>query len=112
MLTDLITGSLAELLGGLAVILLLAVAERARRQRQAVRRSAAANPESPGVTRARTYTLPGTLAPDGHPIRIVSTRPAGTLIYHRGLFGREDFELTDAMLSDGTYAAEPLSRYR
>jgi hypothetical protein len=109
MLTDLITGSLAELLGGLAVILLLALTERARRQRQAVRRGVAPTPCSP---QARTYTLPGTLAPDGHPVRIVSTRPAGTVIYHPGRIGRDEFELTDAMLSDGTYATEPLSRYR
>lgn len=108
MLTDLITDSLAQLLASLAVILLLALAERARRRRRA-RRGVDPTPDS---AQARTYTLPGTLASDGHPVRIVSTRPAGTVIYHVGLNGREEFELTDATLSDGTYATEPLGRYR
>jgi hypothetical protein len=113
MLTDLITSSFAELLGGLAVILFLALAERVRRQRRAIaRRGVAPAPGSSDSLQARTYTLSGTLAPDGHPVRIVSTRPAGTVIYHHGRIGREEFELTDAMLTDGTYATEPLCRYQ
>ncbi|MFE5614086.1 hypothetical protein [Streptomyces sp. NPDC056524] len=110
MLTDLITSSLAELLGGLAGILLLAVAGRARLRRRAARRVAPA--EIRDVRQARTYTLPGTLAPDGCPVKVISTRPAGTILYHSGPVGREKFELTDFVLSDGTYAAEPLSRYQ
>ncbi|UQW99131.1 hypothetical protein [Streptomyces sp. RerS4] len=49
-------------------------------------------------------------APDGHPVQLVSCRPAGTVVY--GPDGRQEYELTDAVLRDGSFAAEPLARYR
>ncbi|AYV31829.1 hypothetical protein EES41_34340 [Streptomyces sp. ADI95-16] len=66
----------------------------------------------PGGRPARTYTLVGTRGPDGQPVRIASGRAAGTVITRQEGRGRRRFELTDAVLSDGTYAAEPLDGYR
>ncbi|MFD9269063.1 hypothetical protein ACFWB1_08350 [Streptomyces goshikiensis] len=54
----------------------------------------------------------GTRGPDGQPVRIASGRAAGTVITRQEGRGRRRFELTDAVLSDGTYAAEPLDGYR
>lgn len=59
----------------------------------------------------RRYTLLGTTTADGVPAQLLSTKPAGTLVTHR-VDGRDErFELTDTMLYDGTYAAEPVDRY-
>ncbi|MGP3636859.1 hypothetical protein ACTU45_26475 [Streptomyces sp. 24-1644] len=112
MLNDLITGSIAELLGGLAVVVVLGLAARSRRGQTA--RNGAAPGESGAVARpARTYTLVGTRAPDGQTAQIASSRPAGTVItWQEPASGARRFELTDAVLSDGTYAAEPLDWYR
>ncbi|MFE3288686.1 hypothetical protein ACFXJJ_37050, partial [Streptomyces sp. NPDC059233] len=61
----------------------------------------------------RTYTLLGVRAADGQPVHLPSSRPAGTRVAWRGLAGEKvDFELTDAVLADGTYAAERMGRYR
>lgn len=61
----------------------------------------------------RTYTLIGTRAPDGHLVLLASSRPAGTVITWQEVASdrRQRFELTDAALSDGTFAAEPLDWY-
>ncbi|MEU8617315.1 hypothetical protein [Streptomyces sp. NPDC048623] len=47
-------------------------------------------------------------------VQLASSRPAGTVITWQELATdrRQRFELTDAVLSDGTYAAEPLDWYR
>ncbi|MFI1285208.1 hypothetical protein ACH4U5_31390 [Streptomyces sp. NPDC020858] len=107
-LRDVFNGSLGEFLGGLALAALLALLAWGRRRR-------AIPPDGPGAgaaRQARRYTLIGTRAPGGHPVQIISTRPVGTVVKHRGPAGPEDFELTNAVLFDGTYAAEPLDRYR
>ncbi|WP_314254506.1 hypothetical protein [Streptomyces sp. DSM 40907] len=113
MLNDVITGSIAELLGGLAVVVAVGLDARARRRRGA-RRGTASGEDGAATRPARTYTLIGTRAPDGHAVQIASSRPAGTVVTRQESTGdrRQRFELTDAVLSDGTYAAEPLDWYR
>ncbi|MFG2234923.1 hypothetical protein ACGFNX_33865 [Streptomyces sp. NPDC048723] len=112
MLNDVITGLIAELLGGLAVVVAVGLDARARRRRGA-RRGTASGGNGAETRPARTYTLIGTRAPDGHAVQIASSRPAGTVINRQEPAGeRRRFELTDAVLSDGTYAAEPLDWYR
>ncbi|MFE7111133.1 hypothetical protein ACFU98_42750 [Streptomyces sp. NPDC057575] len=59
----------------------------------------------------RSYTLLGTTGTDGSPVQLASTRPAGTVIVWPAENGQERFELTDARLYDGTFAAEPVDRY-
>ncbi|MFE7779229.1 hypothetical protein ACFU5O_36250 [Streptomyces sp. NPDC057445] len=59
----------------------------------------------------RRYTLLGTVTADGSPAQVTSTRPAGTIITYRVSDCAERFELTDFLLYDGTFAAEPLDRY-
>ncbi|MER5775489.1 hypothetical protein ABT144_14565 [Streptomyces sp. NPDC002039] len=113
MLNDVITGSIAELLGGLSVVVTLGLAARTR-SRRVGRRGVAPGGDGSAGRPARTYTLIGTRAPDGHAIQIASGRTAGTVITRPDPTGRrlQRFELTDAVLSDGTYAAEPLDWYR
>ncbi|WP_328792686.1 MULTISPECIES: hypothetical protein [unclassified Streptomyces] len=113
MLNDVIAGSIAEVLGGLAVVAFVGLDARARRRR-AARRGTARGEDGAATRPARTYTLIGARAPDGHAVQIVSSRPAGTVIARQEPAGdrRRRFELTDAILSDGTYAAEPLDWYR
>ncbi|MEV7565626.1 hypothetical protein [Streptomyces tanashiensis] len=69
-----------------------------------------------GLRRDRpgTYTLIATRAPDGHVVQLASSRPAGTVITWQESASdrRQRYELTDAVLSDGTYAAEPADWYR
>ncbi|MDH6544943.1 hypothetical protein [Streptomyces sp. SPB4] len=106
LLHDVITGSIGEFLGGLALLLVVPFSARARRR--AFSRRGAVSGRGSSVPAAVVYTLIGTRAPDGHPVRLVSTRPVGTVVTH----GCERFELTGGALSDGTFAAEPLSWYR
>ncbi|MCZ4101105.1 hypothetical protein [Streptomyces sp. H39-C1] len=58
----------------------------------------------------RRYTL---LAPrrPRHPGQLISTRPAGTVLAHVVGGRAERFVLTNAVLYDGIFAAEPLDRY-
>ncbi|MCX5216133.1 hypothetical protein OG689_44165 [Kitasatospora sp. NBC_00240] len=59
----------------------------------------------------RRYTLLGSVDAQGNPLLHDTTRGTGTVIT-RDIDGqRRQFELTDALLRDGTYAAEPLERY-
>ncbi|GAA3797213.1 hypothetical protein GCM10022403_033920 [Streptomyces coacervatus] len=52
------------------------------------------------------------LSVNGNPIVHSSTSPAGTIIVlHLGASQAERVRLTDALLPDGTYAAEPVDRY-
>ncbi|MER5757715.1 hypothetical protein [Streptomyces sp. NPDC002082] len=113
----LFAASLPELLGGLGAAIIVGLAPWATR-RWRDRRTVSPAPAPlaiPGDTRVpeqvRRYTLLGTLTPDGSPAQITSTRPARTAIIYRGGGQAERFELTDALLYDGTYAAEPLDRY-
>ncbi|MFB6560779.1 hypothetical protein ACFCYH_18200 [Streptomyces sp. NPDC056400] len=60
-----------------------------------------------------TYTLLGVRAADGQPVHLPSSRPAGTRMAWTGPVGeKEEFELTDGVLPDGTYAAEWVAVYR
>ncbi|OEJ31010.1 hypothetical protein BGK67_06300 [Streptomyces subrutilus] len=114
MLNDVITGSIAELLGGCAVVVAVALVARARGRRRARRGTAQGGDGAATRPAARTYTLIGTRAPDGHLVLVASSRPAGTVITWQEPASdrRQQFELTDAVLSDGTFAAEPLDWYR
>ncbi|MFI5642706.1 hypothetical protein ACIA8H_35680 [Streptomyces goshikiensis] len=65
------------------------------------------------VQPVRTYTLLGARASDGQPVHWPSSRPAGSRITWSGPTGKqEQFDLTDGVLPDGTYAAERVSVYR
>ncbi|MFJ6722245.1 hypothetical protein [Streptomyces sp. NPDC091259] len=110
MLTDVLTGWTAETLGGLTVLIAAAAGGWIRRRRTA-RPTAAALPTD--AQAVRTYTLIGARAADGQPVHLPSSRPAGTRIAWPGRVGkREEFELTDGVLADGTYAAERVTLYR
>ncbi len=101
-----LTGWTADVLGGLTVALVFFLLRRARTHRAAAR--PAAQPV-PGARVLRTYTLIGVRAADGQPVHLPSSRPAGTVLTWPGPGGAgagEQFELTDAVLPDGTYAAE------
>lgn len=88
--------SLAEFLGGLAVIIVVTVVTwLIHRRRQGVRR----------------YTLLNSADSDGNPVLHVTTRRAGTVIRRDVGRGPERFELTNTPMGDGTYVAEPLDRY-
>ncbi|MEV4190389.1 hypothetical protein [Streptomyces toxytricini] len=101
---DVLTGWTAEALGGLTVALVFFLLRRARRRRGAAR---PATQPVPGAGALRTYTLIGVRAADGQPVHLPSSRPAGTVLTWPGPDGAgEQFELTDAVLPDGTYAAE------
>ncbi|MFG2878761.1 hypothetical protein ACGFYU_27815 [Streptomyces sp. NPDC048337] len=110
MLTDVLTGWTAETLGGLTLLAGAAAWGWLRR-----RRTPAAPEETPATGTARqvrTYTLLGARAADGQPVHWPSSRPAGVRVTWTGPAGmREQFELTDAVLPDGTYAAERVSVY-
>ncbi|WP_331719605.1 hypothetical protein [Streptomyces virginiae] len=113
MLTDVLTGWTAESLGGLT---LLAGATAwgwiRRRRNQAGPGAAPAIVAGEAVRPVRTYTLLGARAADGQPVHLPSSRPAGIRVTWTGPAGKtEQFELTDAVLPDGTYAAERVSAY-
>ncbi|MFD5883417.1 hypothetical protein [Streptomyces yangpuensis] len=105
---EVLTGWTAETLGGLTVALALFIWHWARRRRAG--RPAAPIPSAAGVL--RTYTLIGARAADGQPVHLPSGRPAGTVVTWSGPAGAEQFELTDGVLPDGTYAAERVGLYR
>lgn len=63
------------------------------------------------MTTLRRYTLLGATTGDGTPTRLLSTRPAGSIVAHHVDGRTERFELTDVPMHDGTFAAEPLDRY-
>ncbi|MEV6583617.1 hypothetical protein AB0M92_36360 [Streptomyces sp. NPDC051582] len=113
MLNDVITGSITEIVGSLAAVVALGLASRARRRRGG-RHGSWPGADASATRAARTYTLIGTRAPDGNAVQIASSRPAGTVITRQEQASerRQRFELTDAVLSDGTYAAEPLDDHR
>ncbi|MFK0017036.1 hypothetical protein [Streptomyces sp. NPDC091027] len=106
MLTDVLTGWTAETLGGLTLLAVAAAWGWLRR-----RRTPAAS-DTEALRQVRTYTLLGARAADGQPVHWPSSRPAGVRITWTGPAGKqEQFELTDAVLPDGTYAAERVSVY-
>ncbi|MFC8276635.1 hypothetical protein ACFUJR_29710 [Streptomyces sp. NPDC057271] len=85
-----------EFLGGLAVVLVLAVLGwYVKRRRNTLRR----------------YILLNSVDADGNPVLHVTTRRPGTIITRDVGRGPERFELTDVELPDGTYVAEPIDRY-
>ncbi|AXG79054.1 hypothetical protein [Streptomyces paludis] len=56
----------------------------------------------------RRFSLLGTIGADGTPLHFETTRAPGSVITRRVGSLSQRFELTDAPLGDGTYAAEPL----
>ncbi|MGW6742803.1 hypothetical protein ACWGDX_19125 [Streptomyces sp. NPDC055025] len=56
----------------------------------------------------RRFSLLGTTGTDGTPLYFETTRAPGSVITRRVGSLPQRFELTDAPLGDGTYAAEPL----
>ncbi|MCX5078869.1 hypothetical protein OHA84_37420 (plasmid) [Streptomyces sp. NBC_00513] len=111
MLTDVLTGWTAETLGGLTLLAGAAVWGWLRRRTPADPGVAPAT-AVPGAVQLRTYTLLGVRAADGQPVHLPSSRPASTRVTWSDPTGkREQFELTDAVLPDGTYAAERVSVY-
>ncbi|MFB6577393.1 hypothetical protein ACFCYC_08100 [Streptomyces sp. NPDC056402] len=113
MLTDVLTGWTAETLGGLTLLAGAAAwAWLRRRRNQADLGVAPAIAAGEAVRPVRTYTLLGARAADGQPVHLPSSRPAGIWATWIGPAGKtEQFELTDAVLPDGTYAAERISAY-
>ncbi|MFF4647359.1 hypothetical protein [Streptomyces sp. NPDC001389] len=111
MLTDVLTGWTAETLGGLTLLAAAALGGWLRRRRTA--RTGGSAPETADAPPVRTYTLLGARAADGQPVHLPSSRPVGARIIWRGPVGKgEEFELTDSVLTDGTYAAERVGPYR
>ncbi|WP_226487484.1 hypothetical protein [Streptomyces parvulus] len=92
----LLEASLAEFLGGITVIIVLAASTWLIHRRRH------------GVLR---YTLLNSADADGNPVLHVTTRRAGTVIRRYVGRGPERFELTSTPLGDGTYVAEPIDRY-
>ncbi|MEU6557783.1 hypothetical protein ABZ915_47410 [Streptomyces sp. NPDC046915] len=85
-----------EFVGGLAVVIVLAVVGwYVKRRRNTLRR----------------YTLLNSVDADGNPVLHVTTRRPGTVVTRDAGRGPERFELTDVELPDGTYVAEPMDRY-
>ncbi|MFE5717862.1 hypothetical protein [Streptomyces erythrochromogenes] len=113
MLTDVLTGWTAETLGGLTLLAGAAAWGWLRRCRnQAGPGAAPAIAVGEAVRPVRIYTLLGARAADGQPVHLPSSRPAGIRVTWTGPAGKtEQFELTDAVLPDGTYAAERVSAY-
>ncbi|MFB7178469.1 hypothetical protein ACFCYI_12260 [Streptomyces sp. NPDC056257] len=113
MLTDVLTGWTAETLGGLTLLAGAAAWGWLRRRRMATGPGVApAIAVGEAVRPVRTYTLLGVRAADGQPVHLPSSRPAGIRVTWSDPTGkREQFELTDAVLPDGTYAAERVSVY-
>nr|WP_239105773.1 hypothetical protein [Streptomyces sp. SID8014] len=56
----------------------------------------------------RRFSLLGTTGTDGTPLHYETTRAPGSVVIRRIGSLSQRFELTDAPLGDGTYAAEPL----
>ncbi|MFB6825514.1 hypothetical protein ACFCXA_28480 [Streptomyces virginiae] len=88
--------ALPEFLGGLGTAAVIVAVTRVVRRRNV------------GV---RRYTLLSTVGADGNPLHHFSTLPTGTVISRDTGGQRERFQLTGAVLADGTYAAEPVDRY-
>ncbi|WP_327687072.1 hypothetical protein [Streptomyces sp. NBC_00467] len=85
---------LGPALGLLVALLLLAVARWRRR------------PVGPLLL--RSFTLLRTANPDGSPVIYETTRPFGSRITVWTGDRQRPYELTEAQLADGSYAAEPL----
>ncbi len=112
MLTDVLTGWTAETLGGLTLLAGAAAWGWLRRRRTPADLGVAPATAVAEARPVRTYTLLGVRAADGQPVHLPSSRPAGIRVTWSGPTGkREQFELTDAVLPDGTYAAERVSVY-
>lgn len=84
---------------GLVVAGLATAARWLYRRRRAI-------PTPPSVL--RRFSLLGTTGADGTPLYYETTRAPGSVVIRRVGSLSQRFELTDAPLGDGTYAAEPL----
>jgi hypothetical protein len=104
--TNVLTGLLSTI-GAAGVIAFVSAARRRLSSRRTAQR-AATGAALDGTRTLRRYTLLRTVGPDGTPDRYETTRPTGTVITHRVDGHSRRFELTDAPLGDGTFAAEPL----
>ncbi|MFG2557210.1 hypothetical protein [Streptomyces sp. NPDC048581] len=110
---NLIGETLPQVIGGLVVAALLGgvswAAHQVRPRRTA--RSLPVTVPRPAHPGLRTYALLGTMASDGRPVRRDTTWPPGTVITATVDGRAQRFQLTDASLYDGTFAAEPLDRH-
>ncbi|MEW1637511.1 hypothetical protein AB0469_25990 [Streptomyces sp. NPDC093801] len=112
MLTDVLTGWTAETLGGLTLLAGTAAWGWLRQRRNQAGPGTAPAIAAGEAVAVRTYTLLGARAADGQPVHLPSSRPAGIRVTWTGPAGKtEQFELTDAVLPDGTYVAERVSAY-
>ncbi|MEV7616157.1 hypothetical protein [Streptomyces sp. NPDC089799] len=109
---SLLTDALPGLLSATGATALAALGAAAWRRLQSRRMQGA---QGAGTTAAlaasrtfRRYTLLRTAVGGGTPDQYETTRPPGTVITYRVNGHPQRFELTDAPLGDGTYAAEPL----
>ncbi|MFB6842123.1 hypothetical protein [Streptomyces sp. NPDC056361] len=117
LLRDILPEFLAALGAAATIALVTAVVRsiRARRTSTSSLPSAPITPTdgetTPGTT-IHHFTLLGTTDTNGDPVKLTTTRPAGTTITYRADGGTERFQLTSARLHDGTFAAEPIDRYQ
>ncbi|MFC9288045.1 hypothetical protein [Streptomyces sp. NPDC057052] len=107
--------ALPEFLGALGATAMTGLGALIARKLRGTR-SALMPPAAPAVDlskpTARRFTLLETTHISGKTVQITTTRPAGTVITYRFDDRTERFELTDIPLHDGTFAAEPVGRYR
>ncbi|MFI9155685.1 hypothetical protein [Streptomyces sp. NPDC053367] len=106
---SLLIDAVPDLLSAIGAAAVIALASASWR-RLSFRRAAAIAALDESRT-LRRYTLLRTVGPHGVPEQYETTRPTGTVITHRVDGRPQRFELTDAPLGDGTFAAEPVDHW-
>ncbi|MFF8681141.1 hypothetical protein ACF07F_24815 [Streptomyces sp. NPDC015237] len=109
------TEALPEFLGALGAAMAVGLATFIARKLRGTRPALMPPSGPPGdqsAPAARRFTLLETTQDNGGTVQITTTRPAGTVITYRSDDLIERFELTDIPLHDGSFAAEPVDRYR
>jgi hypothetical protein len=103
--TDVFSGLLSTTGAAVVITLVSSAWRRLPSRRTSPRTTAGSRPDDTRVL--HRYTLLRTAGPDGTPYQYETTRPTGTVITHRVNGQSLRFELTDAPVGDGTFAAEP-----